>query len=152
ATADRRGAAAQAHARAGVRVRRHRRPRDAPHRAARGEPSRRRRGGEDEVTVSERGKPATRAEVIAELRGAQRFLLVTPDPPGGAALGSVLAMHEVLGALGKDWVMFIAADESPLPYESRFSDFEGLVSSPPAALAERTVVFLDCGNIDRNPA
>jgi len=29
---------------------------------------------------------------------------------------------------------------------------DGLVSEPPADLAERTIVFLDCGNIDRNPA
>ena len=48
--------------------------------------------------------------------------------------------------------MFMAADEFPLPYEYRFFDFDGLVSAPPADLGERTVVFLDCGNIDRNPA
>src|SRR6185437_3918104 len=28
----------------------------------------------------------------------------------------------------------------------------GLVCEPPADLDERTVVFLDCGNLDRNPA
>ena len=104
------------------------------------------------MTVTERGKRATRAEVLAELQGADRFLLVTHEHPDGDALGSLLAMHEILRALGKDSMMFMAADEFPLPYEYRFFDFDGLVSAPPADVDERTVVFLDCGNIDRNPA
>jgi bifunctional oligoribonuclease and PAP phosphatase NrnA len=98
------------------------------------------------VTVSERGKRATRAEAVAELERAERFLLVTHEHPDGDALGSLLAMHE------KDSVMFMAADEFPLPHEYRFFALDGLVSEPPADVAERTVVFLDCGNIDRNPA
>ncbi|HET6447595.1 MAG TPA: bifunctional oligoribonuclease/PAP phosphatase NrnA [Conexibacter sp.] len=104
------------------------------------------------MTVTERGKRATRAEVLAELQGAERFLLVTHEHPDGDALGSLLAMHEVLCTLGKDSVMFMAADEFPLPHEYRFFALDGLVSVPPADVAERTVVFLDCGNIDRNPA
>jgi phosphoesterase RecJ-like protein len=104
------------------------------------------------VTTAERGKRATRAEVLAELSEADRFLLVTHEHPDGDALGSLLAMHEILRALGKDSTMFMAADEFPLPYEYRFFDFDGLVSEPPADVAEHTVVFLDCGNIDRNPA
>jgi phosphoesterase RecJ-like protein len=54
-------------------------------------------------------------------------------------------------ALGKDSVMLMAADEFPLPYEYRFFDLAGLQSVPPDDLDERTIVFLDCGNIDRNP-
>jgi bifunctional oligoribonuclease and PAP phosphatase NrnA len=104
------------------------------------------------VTVTERGKRATRAEVVAELQSAERFLLVTHEHPDGDALGSLLAMHEILRALGKDSTMFMAADEFPLPYEYRFFDFDGLVSQPPADVGARTVVFLDCGNIDRNEA
>jgi len=104
------------------------------------------------VTVTERGKRATRAEVLAELQGTERFLLVTHEHPDGDALGSLLAMHELLIALGKDSVMFMAADEFPLPHEYRFFALDGLVSIPPADVAERTIVFLDCGNIDRNPA
>ena len=94
------------------------------------------------MTVTERGKRATRAEVLAELQGAERFLLVTHEHPDGDALGSLLAMHEILTALGKDSVMFMAADEFPLPYEYRFFDFDGLVGAAPADVAERTVVFL----------
>jgi len=104
------------------------------------------------VSVSERGKRATRAEVLAELQGAERFLLVTHEHPDGDALGSLLAMHEILRALGKDSVMFMAADELPLPHEYRFFELDGLVDAPPPDAGERTVVFLDCGNIDRNPA
>ena len=47
--------------------------------------------------------------------------------------------------------MFMAADEFPLPHEYRFFRFDGLQSHPPEDLDERTIVFLDCGNIDRNP-
>jgi len=48
--------------------------------------------------------------------------------------------------------MLMAADEFPLPYEYRFFDLEGLSTVPPTDLMSRTIVFLDCGNIDRNPA
>ena len=48
--------------------------------------------------------------------------------------------------------MFMAADEFPLPYEYRFFVLDGLVSVVPDDVDERTIVFLDCGNIDRNPA
>jgi bifunctional oligoribonuclease and PAP phosphatase NrnA len=46
----------------------------------------------------------------------------------------------------------MAADEFPLPYEYRFFLLDGLISVPPEDVEERTIVFLDCGNIDRNPA
>jgi phosphoesterase RecJ-like protein len=61
-------------------------------------------------------------------------------------------MHRVLTALGKDSVMLMSADEFPLPYEYRFFDLDGLQSLVPPDIDERTVIFLDCGNIDRNPA
>src|SRR5260370_764000 len=69
-----------------------------------------------------------------------------------SGLGALVAMQGVLTALGKDSVMFMAADEFPLPYEYRFFRFDGLISVIPEDLGERTVVFLDCGNIERNPA
>ena len=68
----------------------------------------------------------TRALVLDELRDAQRFVLVTHENPDGDALGSLVAMHRVLLALGKDSVMFMAADEFPLPYEYRFFELGGL--------------------------
>jgi bifunctional oligoribonuclease and PAP phosphatase NrnA len=93
----------------------------------------------------------TREQVVEELREGTRFVLVTHENPDGDALGSLVAMHGLLSALGKDSVMFMAADEFPLPHEYRFFDFSGLETAPPRDLDERTVIFLDCGNIDRNP-
>ncbi len=93
---------------------------------------------------------STRDEVLVALRGGERFLLVTHENPDGDALGSLVAMQGVMHALGKDSVMFIGRDEFPLPYEYAFFQFDGLVSDVPADVAQRTIVFLDCGNFDRN--
>jgi phosphoesterase RecJ-like protein len=98
------------------------------------------------------GNAPDRGQVVAELRDAERFLLVTHENPDGDALGSLVAMQEILTRLGKDSLMFMGADEFPLPYEYRFFQLDGLVSLAPDDVAERTIVFLDCGNIDRNPA
>jgi phosphoesterase RecJ-like protein len=92
-----------------------------------------------------------RQAVLDEIRAGERFVLVTHEHPDGDALGSLVGMHNVLRALGKDSVMFMSADEFPLPYEYRFFDLEGLASVPPPDIDERTVIYLDCGNIDRNP-
>jgi phosphoesterase RecJ-like protein len=101
------------------------------------------------VTIAET-TASTRDEVLVALRGGERFLLVTHENPDGDALGSLVAMQGVMHALGKDSVMFIGRDEFPLPYEYAFFQFEGLVSEVPADVAQRTIVFLDCGNFDRN--
>jgi phosphoesterase RecJ-like protein len=91
-------------------------------------------------------------QVIAELLAADKLLLTTHENPDGDALGSLLAMHWILQQLGKDSLMFMSPDEFPLPWEYRAWTFdESLVGSPPADVAERTIVFLDCGNIDRMP-
>jgi bifunctional oligoribonuclease and PAP phosphatase NrnA len=93
----------------------------------------------------------TRERVLDELRLGDRFVLVTHENPDGDALGSLVAMHRVLSALGKDSVMLMSADEFPLPYEYRFFDLDGMQSQPPEDVEDRTAIFLDCGNIDRNP-
>jgi phosphoesterase RecJ-like protein len=90
-------------------------------------------------------------EVLAELRSRERFLLTAHEGPDGDALGSLLGMHHLLGQLGKDSVMFMAAKEFPLPIEYRFLPLEEVFHEPPADMADRTVIFLDCGNIDRMP-
>jgi phosphoesterase RecJ-like protein len=101
------------------------------------------------VSVSDTSA-TTRDEVITALRDADRFVLVTHENPDGDALGSLVAMQAVMRALDKDSVMFIGRDEFPLPYEYAFFQFDGLVSDVPSDLRERTIVFLDCGNFDRN--
>jgi phosphoesterase RecJ-like protein len=102
--------------------------------------------------MPENGNRSSRAEALEELRTAAKLIVVAHENPDGDALGSLIAMQEILTKLGKDSVMFIAADEFPLPHEYRFFPLPGLVSAPPADSAERTIVFLDCGNLDRNPA
>jgi phosphoesterase RecJ-like protein len=89
--------------------------------------------------------------VATELRARDRFLLTAHEGPDGDALGSLLGMHKVLAQLGKDSVMFMAAKEFPLPIEYRFLPLEEVFHEPPADMADRTVIFLDCGNIDRMP-
>jgi len=90
-------------------------------------------------------------EILAELRSRERFLLTAHEGPDGDALGSLLGMHHLLGQLGKDSVMFMAAKEFPLPIEYRFLPLEEVFHEAPADMADRTIVFLDCGNIDRMP-
>jgi bifunctional oligoribonuclease and PAP phosphatase NrnA len=91
-------------------------------------------------------------QVVAELRAADKLLLTTHENPDGDALGSLLAMHAILTQLGKDAVMYMSPDEFPLPWEYRWLPLDdGLVMTPPDDVAERTIVFLDCGNIDRMP-
>jgi phosphoesterase RecJ-like protein len=95
--------------------------------------------------------PSAIEEAAAAIRGRERFLLTAHEGPDGDALGSMLGMHRLLTQLGKDSVMFLAAKEFPLPIEYRFLPLEEVFHEPPADMADRTVVFLDCGNIDRMP-
>ena len=88
------------------------------------------------------------ADAIAE---RDRFLLTTHEGPDGDALGSLLAMHRILGQLKKDSVMFLDAKEFPLPLEYRFLPLTDVFHEAPADVEDRTLLFLDCGNIDRMP-
>ncbi|MGO9248548.1 MAG: DHH family phosphoesterase [Solirubrobacteraceae bacterium] len=94
----------------------------------------------------------TREGVLERIREDSRFVLAAHESPDGDALGSLVGMQGLLTALGKDSQMFIAPDDLPLPYEYRFFTLDGLIQAPPQDIAQRTVVFLDCGNIDRNSA
>jgi phosphoesterase RecJ-like protein len=102
--------------------------------------------------MAENGNRPSREEVLSELRAAGKLIVVTHENPDGDALGSLVAMHQILVSLGKDSLLFIDKNEFPLPYEYRFLPLLGLASAPPADIEERTIVFLDCGNLERNPA
>ena len=102
--------------------------------------------------MADNGSSSERETVLAELRAADKLICVTHENPDGDALGSLIAMQQILTALGKSSVMFIDAAEFPLPHEYRFLPLTGHVTDPPADLDERTIVFLDCGNLERNPA
>ena len=107
---------------------------------------------QSKLLTPEAKRDATVLEVAEYLRNADRFLLTTHENPDGDALGSLLAMHWILEQLAKDSLMYMSPDEFPLPWEYRNWTFDArLVGAPPADVAERTIVFLDCGNIDRMP-
>ncbi|HEV3070905.1 MAG TPA: DHH family phosphoesterase [Solirubrobacteraceae bacterium] len=120
------------------------------------------------------GNATSRLQVLERIRSDSSFVLATHENMDGDALGSLVAMHGLLTALGKDAPMFIAPSEFPLPHEYRFFALEDdavdrgptspggripmqfesgdVIQSAPADIAQRTVIFLDCGNIDRNSA
>jgi phosphoesterase RecJ-like protein len=102
--------------------------------------------------MSENGRYSSREQVLEELRTAQKLVAVTHENPDGDALGSLVAMTHILNLLGKDCRPFIDQRDLPLPREYRFLSTEGVLSVPPEDLEERTVVFLDCGNLERNAA
>ena len=94
----------------------------------------------------------SREQVLERLLTDSRFVLATHEGPDGDAIGSLFAMHELLVALGKDAEMFLSPSDLPLPVEFGFVEPHEVIQAPPADIAQRTVVFLDCGNIDRNSA
>jgi len=102
--------------------------------------------------LTSNGNRSSRERVLSELREAGKLVVVAHENPDGDAIGSLVAMQGILAAIGKDCLMFIAQRDLPLPQEYSFFPLEGLVSEPPADVEERTIVFLDCGNIERNPA
>jgi phosphoesterase RecJ-like protein len=102
--------------------------------------------------MTENGDRSSREQVLEELRSADKLIVVTHENPDGDALGSLVAMQEILVSLGKDSAAFIDERELPLPQEYRFLPLDGVLTSPPADLEQRTIVFLDCGNLERNPA
>jgi phosphoesterase RecJ-like protein len=104
------------------------------------------------VRMPENGNSSSRQRTLDELLDAQKLIVVTHENPDGDALGSLLAMRDILRALGKDAETFIDPRELPLPQEYRFLPLDDALHEPPADLVERTVVFVDCGSLERNPA
>jgi phosphoesterase RecJ-like protein len=94
----------------------------------------------------------TRDLVLERIRKDRSFVVATHENPDGDALGSLIGMHGLLTALGKSSEMFISPSDLPLPREYRCPALEHAIQAAPADIGERTVVMLDCGNIDRNPA
>jgi phosphoesterase RecJ-like protein len=101
---------------------------------------------------SDAERAGTRELVLERVREDARFVVATHENPDGDALGSLIGMHGLLRALGKDAEMFISASDLPLPREYRCPALEHAIHAAPGDIGQRTVVMLDCGNIDRNPA
>ncbi len=88
--------------------------------------------------------------VLAAVREHGRFTVTSHENPDGDALGSLLAMHLALGALGKDSTMVLTGP-APLPGEYRFLELpeRGLLRETPADHATRVLVAVDCANETR---
>src|SRR5947209_18879366 len=91
------------------------------------------------TAVPENGNSSSRQRAIEELQSAQKLLVVTHENPDGDALGSLLAMRDILRALGKDAEAFIDPRELPLPQEYRFLPLDAALPEPPADPDERNV-------------
>jgi phosphoesterase RecJ-like protein len=86
--------------------------------------------------------------VVEALRARDRFLVTTHENPDGDALGSLLAAHLTLRALGKDSLMFLPGP-APLPGEYRFLELDGLRRELPDDAAGRTLLAVDSANESR---
>ena len=86
--------------------------------------------------------------VVEAIRAHDRFLVTTHENPDGDALGSLLAAHLTLEALGKDSVMFLPGP-APLPGEYRFLPLDGLRRELPDDASERTLLAVDAANESR---
>ncbi len=88
--------------------------------------------------------------VVDALRANDRFVVTSHDNPDGDAIGSLLATHLALEALGKESVMVLGGP-APLPGEYRFLGVEehGLARSAPPDTADRVLVAVDCAQESR---
>ncbi|MGE4427140.1 MAG: bifunctional oligoribonuclease/PAP phosphatase NrnA [Solirubrobacteraceae bacterium] len=105
------------------------------------------------MTGADAGSDAgARRALIDLLRGEHRFVVVTHEQPDGDALGSLVAMVRILIAMGKDAVPVLGQADLPLPREYRQLESIPLPTEVPVDLAERTAIFVDCGNAERSAA
>src|SRR5947209_7898388 len=102
--------------------------------------------------MADNGSRSSREQVLHELRLANKLIVVTHENPDGDALGSLSAMQGILTAMGKDTMPFVGERDLPVASEYQFLEPPDLITAPPADVDGRTVVFLDCGNLERNPA
>ncbi len=101
--------------------------------------------------MPEDGDRSSRELVLDALRDAEKLVVLSHEHPDGDALGSLVAMQEILTALGKDSLMYIHPRDFPLPDEYSFLPLPALIDAPPPDIEQRTIVFLDCGNLERTP-
>jgi phosphoesterase RecJ-like protein len=105
-----------------------------------------------EAAAADAPAAGPREGVLERIQQDQSFVVATHENPDGDAIGSLIATHGLLRALGKDVVMFMAESDLPLPPEYRLFALEDLIHTVPTDIGRRTVIALDCGNIDRSPA
>ncbi len=95
-------------------------------------------------------QPTDTSAVVEALRLHDRFMVTSHDNPDGDALGSLLATHLALEALGKNSVMVLGG-VAPLPGEYAFLELEarGLLRAAPPDAGQRVLVAVDCAQESR---
>ena len=88
--------------------------------------------------------------VVGVLQARDRFLVTSHETPDGDALGSLLAMHLALVAIGKDSLMVLVG-AAPLPGEYVFLELpaRGLLRTLPTDALDRVLVAVDCAQETR---
>ena len=107
--------------------------------------------------ASEHGATAPRrraTQVLDELRGGDAALLLarTRTPTATRSARSSAMQRDPRARSARTPSCSWPPTSSRCPTSTASSQLDELVTEPPADLDERTIVFLDCGNIDRNPA
>jgi bifunctional oligoribonuclease and PAP phosphatase NrnA len=87
-------------------------------------------------------------QVARALGAGERFIVTTHENPDGDALGSLLAMHLTLEALGKSSSMYLAG-EVPFPREYDFMPLDAVARGGAPDLDGRVLVAVDCANEQR---
>jgi phosphoesterase RecJ-like protein len=95
-------------------------------------------------------QPNDTSAVVQAIQDHDRFVVTSHDNPDGDALGSLLAAHLALEALGRDSVMVLGGT-TPLPGEYSFLGLEdqGLRRDAPPDTAARVLVAVDCAQASR---
>lgn len=86
---------------------------------------------------------------VTTIRAHERFAVTTHENPDGDALGSLLALHLALVALGKDSVMVVGEQQIPIEYRLLDLPGHGLLTAAPADIASRALVAVDCAQESR---
>ena len=93
----------------------------------------------------------TREQVLREIRSGERFAIASHEHLDGDAIGSLRRDAGDHARARQGRRDRHRAEEFPLPQEYWIFALDGLATAPPADLDQRTMIFLDCGNLDRNP-
>ncbi len=90
----------------------------------------------------------TLAEAAVLLRAHPRVVVACHEAPDGDALGSLLGAGRALARAGWDVALW-APGEAPLPEDYAWLGYDDVGREPPADIAERLLVALDCGSAER---
>jgi phosphoesterase RecJ-like protein len=85
-------------------------------------------------------------QIVEHIRATDNFLVVSHVSPDGDALGSMLAMSELLATLGKQVRLF---NESGLPERFQWLTLRRKILQTLPEQEPQTIITLDCGNAER---